>query len=409
MKFTSAEHEVIFNKLSRQLPETPNQKMFDGGDHAAMNSSDYHRDISRYLKIMEQTRENHAHRTIFSHRRILGPCIVFGKKVVRKFLKWYLDPVAMQQTEFNSAATPAIGRLTEWVAHLEKNTLERVQLDKKALERVENLEKNSVEVQQQFQQQLQQLQEMQKLFAEKVYELEKRFEENEVDSLFEKRTYSQSGEDSILAYILHVLGIPYESVTYVDLGANHPKEMNNTYFFYKKGGRGVLVEANPHLISQLKFHRNRDVVLNRCIHAKSGENVDFFIMSGDGLSTTDYETAQKYMETNPKLKIVDVVKVETISYNDLVEQHLGQAPTILSLDIEGNDMFVLQSIDYEKYRPMLIVTEMIGYDTKLNYRSRNEKIKEFLAGKDYDEYAFTGINSIFLDRRVLYGKEDTVK
>ena len=46
-----------------------------------------------------------------------------------------------------------------------------------------------------------------------------------------KTTYSQSGEDAILAYLFAVLGIPFAKCTYLDLGANRPKEMSNTYFF----------------------------------------------------------------------------------------------------------------------------------------------------------------------------------
>ena len=48
-----------------------------------------------------------------------------------------------------------------------------------------------------------------------------------------KTTYSQSGEDAILAYLFAVLGIPFAKCSYLDLGANRPKEMSNTYFFYE--------------------------------------------------------------------------------------------------------------------------------------------------------------------------------
>jgi FkbM family methyltransferase len=250
--------------------------------------------------------------------------------------------------------------------------------------------------------------ETQKVISDKLNELESKLnkydeliEINEEKSFFEKQTFSQSGEDSILAYICHVLGVPFNSVTYVDLGANHAKELSNTYFFYKQGGRGVLVEANPQLIPELKFYRNRDIILNRCIHSESGKTVDFYILSGDGLSTPDYTAAVKFSEANPNIKIVDKVQIKTITYNEIVEHYLGKAPTILSIDIEGNDMDILSSIDYEKYRPMLIIVEMIQYGIKLNYQTKNENIKRFLESKGYDEYAFTGINSIFLDKNVL--------
>lgn len=102
--------------------------------------------------------------------------------------------------------------------------------------------------------------------------------------LFNKRTYSQSGEDSIIMYIMAMKGIPLSECSYLDLGANHPKVMSNTYFFYEQGARGVLVEANPKLADELGNERSGDIVLNKCISGKSGEKLDFNILNLDGLS-----------------------------------------------------------------------------------------------------------------------------
>lgn len=45
---------------------------------------------------------------ITSHRKIIGKFIVFGKKVVRYCLKWYIDPIVEQQNEFNGSVTASI-------------------------------------------------------------------------------------------------------------------------------------------------------------------------------------------------------------------------------------------------------------------------------------------------------------
>jgi FkbM family methyltransferase len=221
------------------------------------------------------------------------------------------------------------------------------------------------------------------------------------DSFFNKKTFAQSGEDSILAYIIHVLGIPFDQVNYIDLGANHAKEMSNTFFFYKKGSQGVLIEANPELIPELKFHRHRDIVLNKLVDTISNNKIEFYILSGDGLSTPDKDSISKIREVNPNIEIVDTKLVETISYNDIVENYLGKSPTILSIDIEGKDIEIIKSIDFDKYRPVLIVIEMISYDVFLNHHTKNSEVYNFLKSKDYEEYAFTGINSIFIDHVYL--------
>ena len=59
--------------------------------------------------------------------------------------------------------------------------------------------------------------------------------------LFNKKSYSQAGEDVILMYIFVMLGVPLSQCNYLDLGANHPCDMSNTWFFYQQGATGILV------------------------------------------------------------------------------------------------------------------------------------------------------------------------
>ena len=46
-------------------------------------------------------------------------------------------------------------------------------------------------------------------------------------------SYAQSGEDLILAHLFYKLNIA--KPTYLDIGANHPSFISNTYFFYLRG------------------------------------------------------------------------------------------------------------------------------------------------------------------------------
>src|SRR5687768_251174 len=55
-------------------------------------------------------------------------------------------------------------------------------------------------------------------------------------------SFAQSGEDLIANFICHYLQIP--KITYLDVGAHDPVKINNTFFFYRRGFRGVLVEPN---------------------------------------------------------------------------------------------------------------------------------------------------------------------
>lgn len=213
-------------------------------------------------------------------------------------------------------------------------------------------------------------------------------------NMLQKMTYSQSGEDAILAYMLAVLGIPFSQCTYLDLGANRPKEMSNTYFFYAQGANGTLVEANPSLIPALEKERKGDTIVNKCIAPVSGEKIDFNILSVDGLSAPG--DISVILAENPEVKLLKTIPIETICVNDLIKQ-MGEVPVILNIDIEGMELEILKSVDFSKYRPLVIILEMIPYSTKLPVGNRNVELLDFMQNIGYAEYAFSGINSVFID------------
>lgn len=216
--------------------------------------------------------------------------------------------------------------------------------------------------------------------------------------LFNKKTYSQSGEDAIIMYVMAMLGIPISECNYLDLGANHPKTMSNTYFFYEQGARGVLVEANFSLIPKLQRERPEDIILNKCITNKTGDKMPFNILNLDGLSKVG--DVSGILAENPDARLIKTVELETITVGDIIEKYFsGKAPVIMNLDIEGLEMQILDSIDFEKYRPLIMIIEMIPYSKKLAVGQKDTQLLNYVKSKGYEEYAFTGINSIFIDNR----------
>ena len=214
--------------------------------------------------------------------------------------------------------------------------------------------------------------------------------------LFNKKTYSQAGEDAIMLYACAMLGIPFQECNYLDLGANKPIEMSNTYFFYQQGARGVLLEANPLLIPELEQKRSGDIILNQAVTEKSNENVIFHVLNLDGLSKIG--DISDILAKNPNAKLMQSIKIKTISVNDIIKNYFQEkAPVILNLDIEGLELEILKNIDFEKYRPLFFIIEMIPYSENLSVGIKNQELLNFMHSKNYLEYAFTGINSIFID------------
>lgn len=217
-----------------------------------------------------------------------------------------------------------------------------------------------------------------------------------------KQSYAQSGEDMIISYVLNFLQKPMAEVTYLDLGANHAKELSNTYYFYQMGAKGVLLEANPELIPELEQVRPRDTVLNRAISLSPVEQeVPFYVLNGDGLSTIDYAEAKQACVQNPDLRITATYQIPTIQVQEILETYFLQELTILSIDLEGIEEKILEQIDFSRYKPWIIILENIPYRPTLSIDEREYKGRQLLEKQGYTEYAFTGINSIYLDRDIV--------
>lgn len=420
------EEQIIFEKLTGKCPIYYSEQI-ERSHHQASEDTQYETydaagckiepkqveqefgELDQYLRKMNSNRENYAFRHIYSCRAVLGHFIVFGKRVVRKCLKWYIEPICNQQTEFNNAATPAIGHLYQ-LQRTALDKLKKQQNEQRGMQeqlaqmqtsqtdivhQIASLEEEKLKFQQQMNDIYQQLCEITK---QQELRGQGRFAEEVVDDQAIKNSMAQSGEDMILMHILREKPIDMSQVSYLDLGANHAKFLSNTYCLYQKGARGVLVEANPALIAELKFYRSGDVILNRCVSNTSGKMVDFYVLNGDGLSTPDLAGAEAVIAENPSLKIERVVSVNTITVEEILNTYFDRTPTIVNLDIEGEEMKILSSIDFTKHRPLIMIIETIPYRKHLVVGLKNQEILDFMSEKNYIEYAFTGINSIFIDK-----------
>jgi hypothetical protein len=87
-----------------------------------------------------------------------------------------------------------------------------------------------------------------------------------------------------------------------------------------------------------------------------------------------------------------------MSVENIVETHSGgRGIDLLTIDIEGWDERILMSLDYSRFRPLLICAETIGYHEDKTIEKNNALIG-FLCNKGYFVYADTYINTIFIDK-----------
>lgn len=204
-------------------------------------------------------------------------------------------------------------------------------------------------------------------------------------------SYSQCGEDLIVQYIFKLRGI--NTPSYIDIGANHPYFISNTAFFYDKGSRGINIEANPQLINDFMTHRPHDINLNIGISDKEGE-LDFYVMEDNTLSSFSKEECDNMVSAGKALAEIKKIKLTTVS--NILNKYLeNKFPDFMSIDVEGMDYQILQSIDFEKSYPKIICAEAAEY-SPIGAGSRRNDLIDFLVTKGYYEYANTNLNAIMV-------------
>ena len=357
MNLNTLEFDIIYKKIEDNIKKMEENSV-PMGESAAGGIN-----IERLLRYEKVTVDPIV---ATKKRGLLGKLVVLFKRFSRKVVAWYLQPVCDAQTRYN---------------HMVYMTLQNIYEEFTGYKEVQEKQQNMIKI----------LEEQCKVMRDSKVS----------NDFWDKRTVSQAGEDAIISYILMVLGIDPQTESYLDLGANHAKELSNTYMLYTQGMRGVLVEANPRLIPELQYMRKGDIVLNRCIAEESGKALTFYVLNGVGVSSPVLEAVQKAMSCNPTLKIEETVDVESISVNEILEKYFTKAPIVLNIDIEGMEQEIIESINFDKFAPFIIIMERIDYDTKLVVGKRTDRIEEIMKGKGYVEYAFTGINSIFIHEKKL--------
>ncbi len=210
-----------------------------------------------------------------------------------------------------------------------------------------------------------------------------------------KISYAQCGEDLIINFIFDQLG--KKNISYLDLGANHPIWINNTYFFYKKGNTGVNVEPDGDLFKKIKRVRKKDICLNIGVGTKK-EKMDFYLMSSSSLNTFSKKEAEA-LTLNNKQKIKKIVQIELLSVNQIISEYfVNSFPNFISIDIEGLDYSILKSFDFTKYKPEVFCVETLTY-TEDNTEGKLTNIIELMKENGYFVYADTYINTIFVDKK----------
>ena len=195
---------------------------------------------------------------------------------------------------------------------------------------------------------------------------------NEADFLHRAKFYcSQYNQDVFVDTLLKEKTDGF----FIELGAAYAKEISNTYFFEEyRNWKGLLIEANPYFIQELKAVRKNSIIEQCAVSCEEGK-LAFCPAPGLG-------GIPKYFHESHHARIGQdfaEIKVPAYKLETLLDKYQITKVDYLSLDTEGNELDVLQSIDYQK-----VVIKII--QVEISHSESFSAIYHFLKGKDYRLY-----------------------
>ena len=208
------------------------------------------------------------------------------------------------------------------------------------------------------------------------------------DELWAARwSFSQFGEDLVLDNLFTRNKI--ERGFYIEVGAYDPFVYSNTYFFYKKGWNGICIEPNPEATEKLKIKRPRDIILNTAIsHHKS---IVKFVLNKACSGILD----ENYIFKSENHR--EIIDVQCVPLSEIIEEHAkNKNIEFLSIDCEGHDLTILQTVDWNKARPKIVLVE----DHNIIYSG---PIYEFMKSNGYLFICKIGPTIFFKEESFLLG------
>lgn len=169
---------------------------------------------------------------------------------------------------------------------------------------------------------------------------------------------------------------------YVDVGCYHPIEGNNTYLLFRKGWTGINIDLNETSIELFNRARKNERNLNVAISNKSQKIKLYYRKKINMLNTINKNYAKSSFKKGFK---VGYIQSETLNSILIKSKLKNKKIDFLNLDIEGNEINALKSLNFKKYNPRVICVEIHNNTSGRNFKNNVKKdlIYKFLENKGY--------------------------
>ena len=215
-------------------------------------------------------------------------------------------------------------------------------------------------------------------------------------------SYSLYGEDALLHGWVERLafeGSPIPHLSYLDVGAWRPVRGSNTYWLYKLGAQGTLVEANPFMIPLLRRARPRDLIVAAA--CSNLETVTLLQFDRTSASNSIHPEFAQAISDQQNIEVGNKICVPGRSLQTLIEQHMSDfgGLFLLTIDIEGGDDEAILSASWNRAaRPLFIVAEL-AMSIFEDFDRTNAH--SYLQSVGYTKIANCGVSTVYGDLLAL--------
>src|SRR5882762_720677 len=155
-------------------------------------------------------------------------------------------------------------------------------------------------------------------------------------SLISMQSCSQYGEDLILWD--YFKGKP--DGLFIEIGANHPTALNNTWLFEQRGWRGILVEPLPDRCRELRQLRHRSQIVEAALGAPENRGTAVFKIAA--------EHTLSGLVLKSDIRCLDTITVALTTLDDVLATAGNPRIDFITVDVEGTELDVLRGFNLER-------------------------------------------------------------
>ncbi len=202
--------------------------------------------------------------------------------------------------------------------------------------------------------------------------------------------FSQFGEDIVLDSIFG----HKKNGFYVDVGCYHPKHWSNTYLMHKKQWIGINIDIDAYKVQM--FNMARKSSTNICTAVSNEEKEVSYYCSRDygPVNTLEQNFAEEMTFKKPRVNY-ELKQTKSRTLNNIIQETQFREAEIdlLSIDVEGHELPVLQSLNFQFYKPKVLVIEL---HEELIEEILKSELYEFISAQCYSLYSWVKPSLIFV-------------